>query len=120
MNLLKIGKRLFFSIIIIIVIGLSYKGVTYFINYFEEKFLLDKQKTIELYEKKIDVLNQNGILLTNKIKVLDYQVDSLKRLKSKIYIKYAEKVNVIYDANATEHAMWMDSILVKLKDFKTR
>ena len=112
------GKKLFFSLIITLLIiataGLLSWGTESIISYYKDKELKKDQKTIELYEGKIKVLNEEGTKMIDQIKVLDYQLDSLKKVKAIIHTKYEEKVNVIYDATAAEHAEWMDSILTEL------
>lgn len=87
-------------------------------SYFEKKSELEKKKVIELYQLKIDSLNLKNTILLSDIKSLDYKIDSLKKLKMKIYWKYEEKAKIIFDANAGNHAMWLDSICSELDYIK--
>lgn len=73
---------------------------------------------IEKYELKIDSINKENTILVEKIEQLDREVDSLEKVKSKIYWKYAEEIKAINDASAANHAKWLDSVLLKLKNNK--
>lgn len=113
-------KKWLFRIIIvlgIIIIGwFSYKKGSSLIFYWKNKDIRESQKKIEVYESKIKTLNITGTVLSNKIKILNRQIDSLKQTKQQvIYVKYEEKVNIARRNIAMEHAKWMDSVLTKLK-----
>lgn len=118
-NLTANGRRLFFSVLIVVGIiiaaGLLAWGIFSIIGYWKDFEITREQKIIKQYELKIDVLNKEGNKLIYKINSLEYQVDSLKAVKTKILLKkYDEKANVIYDASAIEHAKWLDSTLNQL------
>jgi hypothetical protein len=70
---------------------------------------------IRIYESKIDSINKRNTILLEDISNLNCQVDSLKELKLKIYWRYAKEVKNIYDADAINHAQWMDTTLTKLR-----
>jgi hypothetical protein len=114
-------KKLFSNILIIagviILVGLSYWGVTAWVHYREDKILKEKQKIIELYESKIDSLKKIDEQLFSKIKYVDYQIDSLKKIKTQIKWKYEKENTIIYDATASEHAVWMDATIFEVKHY---
>lgn len=70
------------------------------------------------YLKTIDSLNS---VIENSQKTIDslsYQVDSLENRKTVIINNYNEKISVIRDASAAEHARWLESVIRELKDYK--
>ncbi len=70
------------------------------------------------YLKTIDSLNSVVEKSKYTIDSLSYKVDSLENRKTVIINNYNEKVNVIRDASAAEHARWLESIVRELKDYK--
>lgn len=71
---------------------------------------------IELYEGKIDSINNVNKTLFLKIEKLDKEIDSLEKVKIIIYKEYDKKIDTIYNAGASNHAEWLESILNKLED----
>lgn len=70
------------------------------------------------YLKTIDSLNSVVEKSKYTIDSLSYKIDSLENRKTVIINNYNEKVNVIRDASAAEHARWLESIIRELKDYK--
>ena len=56
--------------------------------------------------------------LSLKQKDLESKIDSFETRKNNVIIKYDEKIKIIYDASATEHAEWMGAIITKLRDLQ--
>lgn len=122
MNLNAQEKKLFSRLAAVIgaiaIIGLSYWGISSLSSYWRNKYIRERQELIEKYELKIDSINKENAILVEKIEQLDREVDSLEKVKSKIYWKYAEEIKAINDASAANHAKWLDSVLLKLKNNK--
>lgn len=70
------------------------------------------------YLEIIDSLNSVVEKSQYTIDSLSYKVDSLENRKTVIINNYNEKVNIIRDASAAEHARWLESIVRELKDYK--
>lgn len=102
----------------IVLLGLLYWGINGIYNYQANKFINEKKALIETYQLKIDSINLVNTKLVETIQVLDREVDSLKDSKIIIYKEYDKKVDVINDASAADHAKWMESVLIELKNNK--
>lgn len=122
MNLSTQEKKLFFNVAVIIIaiifIGFSYWGISSLTQYWRDSSIRHDQEIIKQYEAKIDSINNENTKLITTIKTLDHKVDSLKNLKSIIYWKHAQEINSINDASAANHAKWLDTVLIKLKNNK--
>ena len=70
------------------------------------------------YQQKIDSLNNIINESQLVINTLEIKIDSLQGRKTTIINNYNEKVNVIRDASAAEHARWLESVIRELKDYK--
>ena len=115
MNLKNPGKKLYFKIIIGTIIG---AGIALWIfmmyecrNYIQDDFERERVATKEKYEAKIDSLNKARKELIIKQTVLQERIDSLKSEKTKVIIKYDDKIKSIYSATAYEHAEWLESTI---------
>lgn len=85
-------------------------------DYIKEREEKKRQNLIENYEGRMDSINLRNMQLIYQINDSKKEIDSLKKIKSKIYLKeYEKKMNVINDDNAANHAEWMDSILYEVK-----
>lgn len=122
MNLNDQEKRLFSSAAIaiaaIMLVGLLFWGGSAIVNHFEDKSINEKFKIIKVYESKIDSINKKNNILTREIDSLDFQVDSLQRVKNKVIWNYGKKIDAINDASAAEHAMWLDTVLQDLNNLE--
>lgn len=78
------------------------------------KFIQSQEQIITVNEFKIDTLNKRNKLLEFKIDTLHRKLDSLSKVKTKIYWKNANNIKVIYDASIAEHAAWLDSIITEV------
>lgn len=117
-NLNKQEQKLLFNGVLIILgillCSALYWGGNKAIQYFEYKATKEKFEIIQKYENKISSLDSINRNLFTKIQWLDYEVDSLQKVKNKIIWRYGEKVNVIYNASAADNAKWLDSVLTKV------
>lgn len=113
-------KKLYSSIGIVLgiifVCGAIYIGVNSLSDYWKNRYIKKEQALIEKYETKIDSITKENAKLTIHISELDTQIDSLYKVKNKIIWKYEkEKVNIVNNATASDHAIWLDTILSTLK-----
>lgn len=116
-NLSAVGKKWFISIsIAVVLIGLIYWSATSFYNYQVRKSVKEKEALIEMYQHRIDSINDVNTKLIYEIRILDREIDSLQNNKQIIYKEYDKKVNVIYDASSADHARWLESVLLELRD----
>ncbi len=112
-NLKRPEKRLISNVIIALLTLCLVAGV--YLHYTRLELITGVS---EKYQAKIDslqsVVNKSYYELDN----LQLKVDSLEQRKTIIINNYHEKVNVIRDASAAEHARWFESVIRELKDYR--
>lgn len=121
-NLRTPEQKLIINIVLILVIifilGVIYKvGADLFDNY-NNRMLQEKKGIIELYQHKIDSIQQVNIFYEYRLTRVEQEKDSLQKLKKQIEYIYDEKVNIVYDASASDHAKWLDSVIAELENHK--
>lgn len=123
MNLKNLGKRSYFKlawhIFLVCVIVFGFIGMIQLLDINEAEYKSDRELVIQKYELKIKEKDSLNHELKMKQYELRRQVDSLENKKEQIVIEYGKKIKAIYDASATEHAQWMESIIAKLDSMKT-
>lgn len=100
----------------ILIIGSLYFGISKVSDWIKQNRLEDRYELIETYKHKVDSIQKENTLLIKEINNLEYKVDSLSDVKSKIQTKYEIKINTIYDATPVDNAKWLDAILRELKN----
>lgn len=117
-NLSVQEKRLFSKIGIglasLLLLGLLYIGIITLVTNWDKRYIEKEQQMIEQYNHKIDSISQVNNVLNYQVYIAEKNIDSLKKLDRNIIIKYEKKINAISDASASDHAQWMDSVLIKL------
>jgi hypothetical protein len=71
-----------------------------------------------LFKNQIDSLKKIINESDSIISTLQLKVDSLEVKKITIINNYNEKVSVIRDASAAEHARWFESVIRNLEDYR--
>lgn len=124
MNLKNLGKRSYFKLVwhifLVCIIVFGFIGMIQLLDVKETEYKADRELVIQKYELKIKEKDSLNHELQIKQYELRRQVDSLENKKEQIVIEYGKKIKVIYDASATEHAQWMESIIAKLDSMKTK
>ena len=78
----------------------------------------EREQIINRYESIIKEKDSLNSILVIQQKDLESKLDSFETRKNNVIIKYDEKIKIIYDASATEHAEWMGAIITKLRDLQ--
>ena len=76
-----------------------------------EFFETEKKAITEKYETRIKQLDKEKTYLLNREAFYKYKIDSLYKIKNQVIIEYDEKIEGIYNADAYDHANWLDSII---------
>lgn len=84
----------------------------------DTKYKIDRLKTINVYENKLHQKDSIYNTLKSQYYISQIKIDSLENVKNKIIIKYDKEIKGILNAGASEHGMWMDTILTKMNNIK--
>ena len=103
-------KLIMFAIILFLIAG-SALFISEWTKLTKREFAIEKQEIIEKYEIKVQDLERTKNILSARELIYINRIDSLKKVKNKVIIKYDEKVKNIYNSDAYEHAHWLDSII---------
>ena len=115
MNLWHYVEKLNFKVVAHIVGILVIIGATiYVMNKKEVEYRSDRDKIIAVYSNEIARKDSALLELKREQQQLLAEVDSLEKVKQTIIIDYGKEVNVIFDATAADHALWLDSVLIDL------
>jgi hypothetical protein len=112
-NSKRLDKRLFSSVVIAFIAVLF--GVGIYMIHNTPEIVPDNS---EKYKNQIDSLNKIINKSDSIISTLQLKVDSLEVKKITIINNYNEKVSVIRDASAAEHARWFESVIRNLEDYR--
>lgn len=84
------------------------------------EFNCSREILIDSYEKKMIEKEKENIKLKETNDMLSEKIDSLKKIKQQITLKYDTKIDSIFDASADEHARWLKSTIKGLSRDKIR
>jgi len=114
MNLSEQKKKLFSKIALIlgslVIIAISYWGLTSVINDYKADNALKKKKLIEMYESKIDSIRIVSGILTQQVDSLEKEIAVIQGQKIYVYVDKTKTDKIIKDASASEHAQAIDSL----------
>jgi cell division protein FtsL len=111
-NLKKEEKRLFFSIIITIIICMLIFSLY---SKYNRPQITDNSS---YYINQIDSLNRTIDRSNFIIDLLQIQIDSLESKKVTVINNHNEKINIIRDASAENHAKWLESVIRSLENYR--
>ena len=114
----KLNFKTIFYIVLFSIVCVGFIILGNVINDNEIEYNSEREKIINKYELIIREKDSLNIVLSLKQKDLESKIDSFETRKNNVIIKYDEKIKIIYDASATEHAEWMGAIITKLRDLQ--
>ena len=114
----KLNFKTIFYIVLFSIVCVGFIILGNVINDNEIEYNSEREKIINKYELIIREKDSLNTVLSFKQKDLESKIDSFETRKNNVIIKYDEKIKIIYDASATEHAEWMGAIITKLRDLQ--
>ena len=114
----KLNFKTIFYIVLFSIVCVGFIILGDVINDNEIEYNSEREKIINKYELLIREKDSLNTVLSLKQKDLESKIDSFETRKNNVIIKYDEKIKIIYDASATEHAEWMGAIITKLRDLQ--
>ena len=114
----KLNFKTIFYIVLFSIVCVGFIILGDVINDNEIEYNSEREKIINKYELLIKEKDSLNTVLSLKQKDLESKIDSFETRKNNVIIKYDEKIKIIYDASATEHAEWMGAIITKLRDLQ--
>lgn len=114
----KLNFKTIFYIVLFSIVCVGFIILGDVINDNEIEYNSEREKIINKYELIIREKDSLNTVLSLKQKDLESKIDSFETRKNNVIIKYDEKIKIIYDASATEHAEWMGAIITKLRDLQ--
>lgn len=114
----KLNFKTIFYIVLFSIVCVGFIILGDVINDNEIEYNSEREKIINKYELIIREKDSLNTALSLKQKDLESKIDSFETRKNNVIIKYDEKIKIIYDASATEHAEWMGAIITKLRDLQ--
>ena len=114
----KLNFKTIFYIVLFSIVCVGFIILGDVINDNEIEYNSEREKIINKYELIIREKDSLNTVLSFKQKDLESKIDSFETRKNNVIIKYDEKIKIIYDASATEHAEWMGAIITKLRDLQ--
>lgn len=114
----KLNFKTIFHIVLFSIVCVGFIILGDVINDNEIEYNSEREKIINKYELIIREKDSLNTVLSLKQKDLESKIDSFETRKNNVIIKYDEKIKIIYDASATEHAVWMGAIITKLRDLQ--
>lgn len=114
----KLNFKTIFYIVLFSIVCVGFIILGNVINDNEIEYNSEREKIINKYELIIREKDSLNTVLSLKQKDLESKIDSFETRKNNVIIKYDEKIKIIYDASATEHAEWMGAIITKLRDLQ--
>ena len=114
----KLNFKTIFYIVLFSIVCVGFIILGNVINDNEIEYNSEREKIINKYELLIREKDSLNTVLSLKQKDLESKIDSFETRKNNVIIKYDEKIKIIYDASATEHAEWMGAIITKLRDLQ--
>lgn len=114
----KLNFKTIFYIVLFSIVCVGFIILGDVINDNEIEYNSEREKIINKYELIIREKDSLNTVLSLKQKDLESKIDSFETKKNNVIIKYDEKIKIIYDASATEHAEWIGAIITKLRDLQ--
>lgn len=114
----KLNFKTIFYIVLFSIVCVGFIILGDVINDNEIEYNSEREKIINKYELIIREKDSLNTVLSLKQKDLESKIDSFETRKNNVIIKYDEKIKIIYDASATEHAEWIGAIITKLRDLQ--
>lgn len=116
----KFNIRVISSIVIVAIVSAIFIIMANMIDDNRNEYRIDRETIINKYENKIK--EKDSINKVLEAKQIEYQstIDSLEYVQTKIVVAYDKKIKAIYDASASDHAEWMESIINKLDSIEAR
>ena len=114
----KLNFKTIFYIVLFSIVCVGFIILGDVINDNEIEYNSEREKIINKYELLIKEKDSLNTVLSLKQKDLESKIDSFETRKNNVIIKYDEKIKIIYDASAVNHAEWMGTIIAKLRDLQ--
>ena len=114
----KLNFKTIFYIVLFSIVCVGFIILGNVINDNEIEYNSEREKIINKYELIIREKDSLNTVLSLKQKDLESKIDSFETRKNNVIIKYDEKIKIIYDASAADHAEWMGTIIAKLRDLQ--
>ena len=114
----KLNFKTIFYIVLFSIVCVGFIILGDVINDNEIKYNTEREEIINKYELLIKEKDSLNTVLSLKQKDLESKIDSFETRKNNVIIKYDEKIKIIYDASAVNHAEWMGTIIAKLRDLQ--
>ena len=114
----KLNFKTIFYIVLFSIVCVGFIILGDVINDNEIEYNSEREKIINKYELLIKEKDSLNTVLSLKQKDLESKLDSFETRKNNVIIKYDEKIKIIYDASAVNHAEWMGTIIAKLRDLQ--
>ena len=114
----KLNFKTIFHVVLFSIVCVGFIILGDVINDNEIRNNSEREQIINRYESIIkEKYSLNSILVIQQ-KDLESKLDSFETRKNNVIIKYDEKIKIIYDASAADHAEWMGTIIAKLRDLQ--
>lgn len=114
----KLNFRTIFHIVLFSIVCVGFIILGDVINDNEIRNNSEREQIIKRYESIIKEKDSLNAILVIQQKDLESKLDSFETRKNNVIIKYDEKIKIIYDASAADHAEWMGTIIAKLRDLQ--
>ena len=114
----KLNFRTIFYVVLFSIVCVGFIILGDVINDNEIRYNSEREQIINRYESIIKEKDSLNAILVIQQKDLESKLDSFEARKNNVIIKYDEKIKIIYDASAVNHAEWMGTIIAKLRDLQ--
>ena len=114
----KLNFRTIFYVVLFSIVCVGFIILGDVINDNEIRNNSEREQIINRYESIIKEKDSLNTILVIQQKDLESKLDSFETRKNNVIIKYDEKIKIIYDASAVNHAEWMSTIIAKLRDLQ--
>ena len=114
----KLNFKTIFHVVLFSIVCVGFIILGDVINDNEIRNNSEREQIINRYESIIKEKDRLNSILVIQQKDLESKLDSFETRKNNVIIKYDEKIKIIYDASAADHAEWMGTIIAKLRDLQ--
>ncbi len=114
----KLNFKTIFHVVLFSIVCVGFIILGDVINDNEIRNNSEREQIINRYESIIKEKDSLNSILVIQQKDLESKLDSFETRKNNVIIKYDEKIKIIYDASAADHAEWMGTIIAKLRDLQ--
>ena len=114
----KLNFKTIFHLVLFSIVCVGFIILGDVINDNEIRNNSEREQIINRYESIIKEKDSLNAILVIQQKDLESKLDSFEARKNNVIIKYDEKIKIIYDASAVNHAEWMGTIIAKLRDLQ--